>query len=510
MGELKKIVLKGLLLIALLAGLNWIYQQFFFPADQHLHSESGEMLWGVRDSADILYLGESSDVTVGDQDRDKSSISTMLGTYYPGLRVGAVSRGALHAGNFYHLLTNVPSGSHVRTVIVSMNLRSFDATWIHSKLETALEKEMVLLKPGPLLWRRFMLSLRNYVIKSTDQLAAEVRQQWLSDTLVMPAPFPYATMLAWDSAIAWKHDLLMDSSIVRGDGDIDLACHFVKNFAFQIDTLTNPRIRDFDRIVQLAQDRKWNLVLNLLPENMKNARLLVGQELVDIMRHNRDLLQARYGHLPGVVFVDGLETLETRDFLDKTWPSEHYLEQGRRQVADRLARAISPFHPGQLHAPAPIKTMLPSTHFNDCEGQTIWGQMQTLDDGHGHSGSKSSYTGGKGAKFGITFSAAVADLDTTALDSLDFTCWVYQDGGSQNAAIAWESSGEETAYLWDTIQLRQLVHNDQRWQQIHFRLALWPSLSAADIVKVYPYNPSKESIWFDDIQITFIKKQNSK
>ena len=506
MGELKKIVLKGLLLIALLAGLNWAYERYVFPEDQRVHCESGEMLWGVRDSADVLYLGESSDVTTSDQDIDKSSISRMLGSYYPDLRVGAVSRGALHAGNFYHLLTNVRSDSKVQTVIVSVNLRSFDATWIHSKLETALQKEMVLLKPGPLLWRRFMLSLRNYPIKSTDELAAEIKQQWLTDTLVMPQPFPYPTLLAWDSAIAWKRDLLMDSSMVRGDDEIALACHFVKNFAFQLDTLTNPRIRDLDRIVELAHDRGWNLVLNLLPENMGDARRLVGKELVAIMRHNRDLLQARYGHLPGVVFVDGLETLGPDAFIDKTWPSEHYVEGGRRQVAESLALAIAAFHPGQMQVPALVAPLNPSHFFNDCEGKTIWSQMQTLDGTQAHGGLQSSRTGGDNATFGITFSYAVDRLDSTTLDSLDFRCWVYTANGSQNAAISWECSGEEIDYQWDSLQLRRYVHVDRQWQQVHFRVALWPGLDKADIVKVYPYNTSKESIWFDDIQIDFMGK----
>ena len=46
--------------------------------------------------------------------------------------------------------------------------------------------------------------------------------------------------------------------IKNSDGTInrqltELACHYIKTYAFQIDTQRNPRIKDFDKIVCVAK-----------------------------------------------------------------------------------------------------------------------------------------------------------------------------------------------------------------------------------------------------------------
>lgn len=505
MGEWKRIALKGALLATLVVAMNFVYEYWLFPQDLKDHSDAGHRLWAVRDSSDILYLGESSDVTVADEDLEKLSISQFLQQYYPAQRLGAVSRGALHLGNYLSLLHNVPADSRVKTVVVTLNLRAFDATWINSKLETALQKEMTLLQPGPPLWRRLLLSLRNYEIKTAAQWAAAARDQWARDTLRFPTPFPYPTVLAWDSAIAAGTDR-HDSLPARSAAETSLAGHYVKNFAFQIDPATNPRIHDLDRIVALAQARGWQLVLNLLPENMAQAERLVGTPLTLLMRQNRDLLVARYGSLPSVTLVDQLESLPTEDFLDQNWTTEHYFEHGRRAVADRLARAISPLLPGQMQVPAQQHRLRERFFFNDCEGQVVWSQMQTLDMTHAHSGQQACLTRGPKEQFGVTLSYPMTAFDTTALDSLHFSCWVYPLGADHNASIAWEAGGEQTGYLWDSIQLRRFALPTGRWSQIQFSRVLWPNLPQAEIVKVYPYNPSETAIWFDDIRILYSGK----
>ena len=146
MKEVKKIALKVVLLMGILFALNWVYERFLFEGDLDKYSEAGSLLYAVRDSAEVLYLGESSDFTISDEDTDKRSISKYLAEYFPKMKVLPVSKGALHASNYYDLLNNMPSKGPLKTVVVTMNLRSFGAAWIHSKLETALQKEMVLLQ----------------------------------------------------------------------------------------------------------------------------------------------------------------------------------------------------------------------------------------------------------------------------------------------------------------------------------------------------------------------------
>ncbi len=506
MGEFKKIALKGLLLLGVLAALNFVYDWFFYRQDIADHSEAGQLLMQVQDSADILHFAESSDFTIGDEDIDKRSTTQFLAEYFPHQRLRPVAKGAMHAGNYHDLLRQLPASSPAKVIVVTMNLRSFDATWIHSKLETALQKEMVLLKPGPSLWRRFMLSLRNYELKSADQRLADVRAQWARDTLHFPYPFPYPTVLAWDSAIAFGLEKRPADVAPRTEAQTQLACHYVKNFAFQIDPATNPRVRDFDRIVALAQARGWQLVLNLMPENMEMAQQMVGKDLTLLMRQNHDLLVERYGHLPRVTLVDQMESLPNRDFIDQNWTTEHYFEHGRRSVADKVAHAIAALLPGEMQIPPAPAYLQARRFYNDCEGATVWSQMQTLDETRAHSGKKSCKTGGDKAKFGITWTYPVPKLDSMAFDSLRIGCWVYQNSADHPAAMAWEAGGDASGYLWDSLQVKSHVTALGSWQHLQFVVPLWPQFRLAEIVKVYPFNPGEETIWFDDIEIEFLGK----
>jgi hypothetical protein len=508
MEELKKIVPKVLLLLVLLAGMNLLYERLLLPGDIEAYSESAALTLAVQDSSEILYLGESSNVTIADEDVEKLSISQFLGEYFPTVRLGTISKGALHAGNYYDMLRSIPKGSPVKAVVVTMNLRSFNAGWIHSKLETALQKEMVLLKPGPALWRRLMLSLRNYEIKSVEQRLNDAKAQWAKDGLHFPYPAPFHNVAEWDSAFAQLHYKVYDTVLSKQDhANIDLACQYVKTFAFQIDTATNPRIHDFDRIVALSKDRGWKLILNLLPENLEQADRMVGKDLTFLMRENRDLLVARYGHLDNVIVVDRMEALSNAEFIDQNWTTEHYRENGRKTVAEGIASALKPIFPDAFKVPVDDNRIAKGNFFNDCEGGEVWSQMQTLDATHAHSGRSASLTGPEKGQFGLSFTYPIARLDSNKLDSLAFDCWVFPSELGGNVAIAWEAGGEKTGYLWDSLQLRPQLLEANQWQQIHFRVTLWPNFREAEVVKVYPYNPSTVPIWFDDMHISFVGRK---
>lgn len=507
MGEIKKIALKGLLLLALLIGLNAAYEHWVLPHHLAEYSESGDILYSKMDTSDIYYVSESSNFTSSNLDLDKRSISTFLNAYYPNHHVGAISRGALHAGNFYRLLCNAPFPGP-KTVILTMNMRSFDASWINSKLETALQKEMVLLNPGPAIWRRFMLSLREYEKKTLEERRQDVLEKWKNDTLRFPYPFPHANVLDWDTAISRRTYAKEYATMTPAQkAEIPLACHFVKNFAFQIDTETNPRIHDFDRIVALAQKRGWNLVMVLIPENVETAERIVGKDLIYLMRQNRDILVERYAKQPGVTFLDLLEALPDADFTDRDWPNEHYLEHGRSLLADRIAHGISKLYPGEMQVPK-FETTLPKVFVNDCEGGNVWMNMETLDEAHAHSGKRASRIGGGKVQYGVALTHQVAHLDTNAMDSLDFSCWVLADALDFKAIIAWQGIGNpEAESLWQGFPLSDGITEAKAWYPVHFRVPLWPELKKAKIFKVYPFTKEEVSVWIDDIRIEFLPKK---
>lgn len=499
MGELKQIALKGLLLGVLLIGLNLAYRQWQLPADLKEHSEAGHMLWQVRDSAEILYLGESSNITIADQDIDKRPISGFLAEYFPGMKVMALSKGALHAGNYLDLLRNIPRSSPLKTVVVTLNLRSFGQAWIYSKLEPALQKEMRLLRPGPALWNRLMLSFREYEQATDSQMLDLQTELRHAPSLEWEDDFPCKSVDEWDKAINSRNLPLANGG--TSQPEVELACHYVKAFAFQIQE-DNPRIQDFDAIVELAKSRGWNLVLNLLPENVERANELVGSRLADLMEANHQFLLKRYANSANIQLVDNYNLLANPVFIDQHWTTEHYTEPGRRKVAANVAEAIRSWHPEAYQEVKLQANAKAHTFFNDCEGGLIWSQMKTLDKTRAHSGSQSTKLG-KGAKFGLTWTYPVPELDSTLLDSLHFEAWVYLEHVAEKASVAMEIGGENITYQWSFWGIPKSQIEVGKWFPISFTVPLWPNTAQADIIKVYPFSSLEEEVWFDDLRIEF-------
>jgi hypothetical protein len=274
---------------------------------------------------------------------NKKAISELTAEYYPALRLGTVSRPAMHAGIYKEVMKNLSSSAKVKTVIFTMNMRSFDATWIHSSLESALQKSKIMYLGYPALVNRFLLSLNVYDNKTEEERDRDMKAQWAKDELKFPYPFKYKNVIEWDQAMG-------NGGYLNPDGSWDmpkiaLATHFIKGFGFQIDPATNPRIKDFDEIVIVCKEKNLNIVFNLMAENVQYADSLAGKDLLYLMKQNRDLLVNRYGK-NGATVVDNLELVNGKDFVDQTWITEHYKENGRKAIAKNLAEQMKILLPG--------------------------------------------------------------------------------------------------------------------------------------------------------------------
>jgi hypothetical protein len=343
MKNLPLIPLKLSALILLLVGMNLLYERTGYEKDIQTYSDViNKVRKVVENKCEIIYIGESSNIGYRTDDLDKRPISAFIADACPGPKLGDITKEASHAGIYYELLRNIPPSSSVKTIIVTMNLRSFDANWIYSELETPLQRSMVLIKHHPPLLARFLLSFKGYDTKSNWEREKQFKEKWKNDILHFPFPFPYTNVIDWDHAMA-------NQGVINPDGSknyplTELACHYIKTYAFQIDTNTNPRIKDFDNIVKLAESRHWNLIFNLLAENTEKAQELVGDEVVYLMRYNRDLLVNRYRR-GNVLVVDNLESVHDDQYIDQNWTTEHYAETGRKTIAKNVARMLQEFYP---------------------------------------------------------------------------------------------------------------------------------------------------------------------
>lgn len=295
--------------------MNCVYAKWFYPKDLKTHSEMIELSWkAAEDSLQVVYLGESSNKTYAYSDKDKRKISEMVAEGLPELRCGDITKEASHAEIYYYLLKNIPEENHIETVVVTMNLRSFGPYWIYSTLETALQKQLVLMKGYPPLMGRALLAFKAYPIHTNSEWNQLADKEFKTAKL----EFPYQGN--------------------RDQAMTELSSDFVKNYAFKIHD-DNPRVKDFDRIVKLCEKRGWKLVFNLMAENVDKAEALVGSDLVLLMRENAKYLEERYEGI-GVRVVNNLEVVRDQDFIDKNWPTEHYDEIGRREIATNVVNVL--------------------------------------------------------------------------------------------------------------------------------------------------------------------------
>lgn len=334
---IKNICIKMILLLLLLWGLDIIYTKTLFRKD--LEEKSPEVL-AIQESqptTDIYYFAESSNFNTRADDSIKTSISEISNLFFPEIKITAINKSASHAGLFKFWLSQIdPNKKMPRAIIVTLNLRSFDATWIHSKLETQLQESMVLCQPYPNIINRFLLSLQAFDNKTEQQRESDVKELWQTTTLKFPFPFKYKTVTEWDHAMSYGGFLKPDGT--WDNEKIILACHYIKTYAFNIES-NNPRVKDFDQIKNWCELQNIPLYLNLLAENIEYADSLVGKELVFLMKKNRDFLVNRYNNNNCRV-IDNLECVSGIEFTDQTWTTEHYGYKGRMIIAKNISENL--------------------------------------------------------------------------------------------------------------------------------------------------------------------------
>jgi hypothetical protein len=315
---------------------NQLYKATYWKKDVGNHSDSLESFWELPANTENIYFGESSNFHVVDPKKGRHSISIMLDSLLKDKKIGTVDKPGLHAGTYLAVLKNIPEEMPLKMIIVTMNLRSFDADWRYSVGENYLAKTKRLIAPNLPIVNRFLIALKDYDYKTDEQRHDQLIETWKKEKFYIPN-FKYNDVIKWDSAMAWHTWLGKNPNLT--EENIGLACHYIKNFAFKIDPKTNQRIKDFDEIVEIAKKRHIKIVFNLLAENMEEANKLVGKELIYLMENNRKFLINRY-HRNGNLVVDNLYAIQDNHFVDRNWPTEHYTRAGKLIIAKNIQKVL--------------------------------------------------------------------------------------------------------------------------------------------------------------------------
>lgn len=335
---LKKIAIKIAGLVIVCIAINYIYILTMYKNDLQVKSDKVLEVNRLNNTeTEVIYISDCSNTNSIDSDSNKLSISENINLFFPSLKIKSIDMAASHAGIFKDWIYLFKFKKiKPKCLIVTIGLRSFNSSWINSDLETALQESTVMMKPYPSIVNRFLISIKGYDYQTKEDRQSQVQKDWRSKKLNFPYKTKYNTLKEWDSTMAQGTYLLADGS---WDFDkISLACHYIKAFAFNIDEL-NPRVKDFDKIVNWAEKNQIKLYLNLIPENIQFADSLVSKDLLFLMRRNAAFIIKRYD-FGNCKVINNLELLKGNEFTEKNWTTEHYSCKGRMYIAKSVALEI--------------------------------------------------------------------------------------------------------------------------------------------------------------------------
>ena len=488
-------------IILLIIGTQVVYDQFFFEKDLLKHSDVIKLVRDVDPKTDILYIGESSNSSSHSEDFDERKISEFISDFYPNLVVDDITKPAAHARNYHILLNHIPKDNQIQTLIVTLNLRSFGIGWIQSDLETSLNKSMVLLEDGPSLYKRFRLAFKDYDNKTKQERSVIVKRRWKHDELNFPDHFEHNTIRKWDGYL-FKTGI-HDKNGQRSNAKTQMACHFVKNYAYEIDTLTNPRIEDFNHIIQLAKRNNWNIVFNLLAENTELGHQLVGDNWTYIMNKNRDLL-VNYFTRKGVTVIDNMHAVPDHLFTDRDWTTEHYHEEGRQTIARNVANGLKQFHPKNYHPHVYLSQeeiwATKNVYSHNMEKNKRW-TGENFTNEKAHSGQKSCKIN-KNNLYSVTLEIPYNKLNSSFKNSIQYSMNVYADKANPDAYLIIEihDSKDGNKNLQKKLSDFQLSQN---WNSISHTFQIPDIYKDAELIKVFVYNPTETDVFIDDVNIIF-------
>jgi len=320
--------------IVLLADQAYVRLGLYHDDIKTCNAELLYQLDSLKNTATVLYFGESSNFTAAGQDSSKHSISEILAEMHPEQSIRGISKGAIHASTFKALINRIDAPSTVKTVIVTMNLRSFGINWIESELETNLSRAEILYSNYPPVLKKFLLTFKAYDNTPLFKRNDIIRSHYKGDKFKLSNQ-EFTSVYEWDKQMYDKG--LPDAHGNKDPEKTNIACHFIKNYAFVIDE-NNPRVRDFDAIVALCREKNLNLIFHVLPENHERAVELCGTDLDELMRQNVTFLKNRYGKAS--FFISNYDLLPDSVFIDREWPTEHYSFSGRYSVARRISESL--------------------------------------------------------------------------------------------------------------------------------------------------------------------------
>ncbi len=331
---LKKILFRLALCTALFFAVNFFYAKFMHKKDVEKYSPLKPVLDSVYRSADIIYLGESSNTSFNPwTDTLSQSVTDFLQGNMPDKKIGSISHESFHLGLFRKILELYPDNSK-KPIIVTLNIRAMSPPSVFSATEAHNQQEALFYSNRIPLLTRIFLSLHYYDNANSSEREREKMVTWRTKSIKL-GPGSWETTRDWMYANNKFNDAHPVPTKLR-----DMSDAYIKEFAFLLDAY-NPRVQDLRAMIAFAKKNNIPVLFHILPENLEYSRALWGQQLVQYLEYN-------HGYLLQVLqkekmeYVDNFSIARGVDFTDQWYPTEHFNTRIRRLIALSLAQKLKP------------------------------------------------------------------------------------------------------------------------------------------------------------------------
>jgi hypothetical protein len=437
----------------------------------------------------ILYLGDSTALSFNPGEKDGRSTGSMLSVYYPGLCTGSINLASANARIWLKVLQSLPAYSAVETVVVTMDIRSFGPERILNDKSAKINRDITYLDG---LWvgtvKRCLMHLNVFRQKSPEAINRQLEKIQNEEILKFPFESRINTTGKWLKAYNTRY--LPPEQRLKQES----TAGFIRALAFNIDTLNNPRIRDYDKILAYCKSRNLNVVFLLVPEDISRIESLAGKELSYLIHTNRELLVNRYRN-KGAHVVDCLQSPAPEGFYGPQYKRVAFTSAGRQTLAKRLASEISLIYPEAFIERNSIRYFT-----NGFEFPAGWHSEGTITTEFAHSGRHSCLINSANP-YSAAFRYQLGLLDPAKNRWVKACFWskVTDSQHLPNLIFSIENQDAGTAH-WEAFPVT--THDYEDWVY-NTRGFVLPDYKTGDYIKIYFTNPNPANAYIDDLKIEF-------
>lgn len=107
------------------------------------------------------------------------------------------------------------------------------------------------------------------------------------------------------------------------------------------------------------------------------------------------------------------------------------------------------------------------------------------------------------AEFGYGFMEQIKNINTGFPKMVELKGWVYTTVSKPNLAIILDISENNIQYDWKAFPLTDSLTTTGKWVPFTASFYFEKPLNPEQVIKIFPWNQSRQSIYFDDFKISF-------